>query len=90
MVADIVDDHVGRPQPSGEFGDGVGVANVDEELQYAGMGGAGNGITLANDILAPYFTGLCNDDQRDRWLPGLAAGTLIPACLLYTSDAADE
>ena len=52
---------------------------VNEELQYAGMGGAGNGITLANDILAPYFTGLCNDDQRDRWLPGLAAGTLIPA-----------
>ncbi len=52
---------------------------VNEELQYAGMGGAGNGITLVNDILAPYFTELANDEQRDRWLPGLASGELITA-----------
>ncbi len=52
---------------------------VNEELQYAGMGGAGNGITLVNDILAPYFTELANDEQRDRWLPGLATGELISA-----------
>ena len=52
---------------------------VNEELQYAGMGGAGNGMTLVNDILAPYFAELCNDEQRDRWLPGLASGALISA-----------
>ena len=52
---------------------------VNEELQYAGMGGAGNGMTLVNDILAPYFTELCNDEQKDRWLPGLASGELISA-----------
>ena len=54
-------------------------AIVNEELQYAGMGGAGNGITLVNDILAPYFTELANDDQKQRWFPGLASGELIPA-----------
>ncbi|MEM8708396.1 MAG: acyl-CoA dehydrogenase family protein [Actinomycetota bacterium] len=52
---------------------------VNEELQYAGMGGAGNGMTLVNDILAPYFTELCTDEQKDRWLPGLASGELISA-----------
>ena len=54
-------------------------AIVNEELQYAGLGGAGNGMTLVNDILAPYFTELCNDEQKDRWLPGLASGELISA-----------
>ena len=54
-------------------------AIVNEELQYAGMGGAGNGITLVNDILAPYFTELANDEQRQRWFPGLASGVLISA-----------
>ncbi|MEM9466844.1 MAG: acyl-CoA dehydrogenase family protein [Actinomycetota bacterium] len=52
---------------------------VNEELQYAGMGGAGNGMTLVNDILAPYFVELCTDEQRDRWMPGLAGGELISA-----------
>lgn len=52
---------------------------VNEELQYAGMGGAGNGMTLVNDIVAPYFAELCDAEQRDRWLPGLACGELISA-----------
>ncbi|MEM9202897.1 MAG: acyl-CoA dehydrogenase family protein [Actinomycetota bacterium] len=52
---------------------------VNEELQYAGMGGAGNGITLVNDVVAPYFSELTNDEQRDRWLPGLSSGELISA-----------
>jgi len=52
---------------------------VNEELQYAGLGGAGNGITLVNDILAPYFIELSTAEQRDRWLPGLASGDLISA-----------
>ena len=52
---------------------------INEELQYAGLGGAGNGITLVNDILAPYFIELSTAEQRDRWLPGLASGELISA-----------
>lgn len=52
---------------------------ITEELARANMGGAGNGIALANDILAPYFLEYCNDEQADRWMPGLATGTLIPA-----------
>jgi alkylation response protein AidB-like acyl-CoA dehydrogenase len=50
-----------------------------EEVQRAGMGGAGLGITLHNDIVLPYFLTYCDDAQRDRWLPGIVSGDLITA-----------
>jgi alkylation response protein AidB-like acyl-CoA dehydrogenase len=52
---------------------------ISEELQRAGVNGAGLGITLHNDICMPYFLRYSNDEQRDRWLPGIAAGELITA-----------
>ncbi len=54
-------------------------AIIGEELALAGIGGAGNGITLHNDITTPYFTDICDDDQKARWLPGIASGSLITA-----------
>ena len=50
-----------------------------EELASAGIGGAGLGITLHNDITTPYFVEYCNDEQAARWLPGIASGDLITA-----------
>jgi alkylation response protein AidB-like acyl-CoA dehydrogenase len=50
-----------------------------EELAYAGTGGAGLGLTLHNDICLPYFLSLATDEQKDRWLPGIASGELITA-----------
>jgi len=52
---------------------------VAEELARANLGGAGNGIGLVNDITTPYFLEYCNDEQAERWMPGLAAGELISA-----------
>lgn len=52
---------------------------VAEEFAYAGIGGAGLGITLHNDITIPYYLELTNDEQRQRWLPGIASGDLITA-----------
>jgi len=52
---------------------------IAEELASAGIGGAGLGLGLHNDITTPYFLELCNDEQAARWLPGIAAGTLITA-----------
>ncbi|MER7555919.1 acyl-CoA dehydrogenase family protein [Nocardioides sp. NPDC126508] len=37
------------------------------------------GVGLSNDIVIPYFTDLTNDEQKRRWLPGIAAGELIVA-----------
>jgi alkylation response protein AidB-like acyl-CoA dehydrogenase len=52
---------------------------IGEELQRSGTGGAGLGITLHNDICLPYFTSLCTDEQKERWLPGICSGELITA-----------
>ena len=54
-------------------------AIIGEELMYAGTGGAGLGITLHNDITLPYFLELTNEEQKQRWLPGICDGTLITA-----------
>jgi alkylation response protein AidB-like acyl-CoA dehydrogenase len=52
---------------------------INEEVQASGVGGAGLGLTLHNDICLPYFLRYCTDAQRRRWLPGIAAGELITA-----------
>ena len=52
---------------------------IDEELAAANLGGAGNGISLVNDITTPYFLEYCTDEQAERWMPGLASGELISA-----------
>ena len=54
-------------------------AIIGEELAFAGIGGAGLGLTLHNDITTPYFVEYCNDEQAARWLPGIASGELITA-----------
>jgi alkylation response protein AidB-like acyl-CoA dehydrogenase len=52
---------------------------IAEEFAKAGIGGSGLGITLHNDVLTPYFVAYCNDEQSQRWLPGIASGELITA-----------
>jgi len=52
---------------------------IAEEFAAAGIGGAGLGLTLHNDITTPYFLEVCNDEQKQRWLPGIASGELITA-----------
>ena len=41
---------------------------IDEEIQAAGAGGAGLGLSLHNDICLPYFLAYCTDEQRARLL----------------------
>ncbi len=52
---------------------------IGEEAQHAGVGSFGLGITLHNDICLPYFLRYCTEEQRERWLGGIASGELITA-----------
>jgi len=54
-------------------------AVIDEEFTGGGAGGSGMCVTLHNDICVPYFLSYCTDEQKDRWLPGLANGELMTA-----------
>ena len=67
-----------------EFG-GSGISDfrynliIVEELSDAGVAAVGAGMTLHNDITLPYFLKYCTEEQKQRWLPGIAAGSLITA-----------
>jgi alkylation response protein AidB-like acyl-CoA dehydrogenase len=50
-----------------------------EEIAAAGANSVGLGLTLHNDITTPYFLTYADDDQKRRWLPGIASGELITA-----------
>ncbi|MGF1599366.1 MAG: acyl-CoA dehydrogenase family protein [Acidimicrobiales bacterium] len=52
---------------------------IDEEIMRAGVMASGMCITLHNDICLPYFTNLTNEEQKARWLPGIASGELMTA-----------
>ncbi|MGA1723596.1 MAG: acyl-CoA dehydrogenase family protein, partial [Ilumatobacteraceae bacterium] len=61
-----------------------------EELAMAGIGGAGLGITLHNDVTAPYYLELCDDEQRRRWLPLIASGEAITAIAMTEPGAGSD
>jgi alkylation response protein AidB-like acyl-CoA dehydrogenase len=50
-----------------------------EVIQAEGVGPAGLGMVLHNDICLPYLLSLGTDDQKARWLPGVSSGELITA-----------
>jgi len=52
---------------------------VAEEICAADVYPAGLGMTLHSDVCLPYFLDYCNDEQKKRWLPGIASGELITA-----------
>ena len=47
---------------------------IGEEIQAAGVGGAGLGITLHNDICLPYFLRYCTDEQTRALAAGHRVG----------------
>jgi len=52
---------------------------LSEESARAGAAAAGLGLTLHTDICTPYLLRLTNEEQKRRWLPGVASGELITA-----------
>jgi long-chain-acyl-CoA dehydrogenase len=52
---------------------------IGEECQRAAVGSFGLGCSVHTDICLPYFLTYCNEEQRGRWLGGIASGELIAA-----------
>jgi acyl-CoA dehydrogenase len=52
---------------------------LTEEASRSGVGDALIGPGLHSDVCLPYLLASCTDEQRERWLPGVASGELILA-----------
>ena len=63
-------------------------AVVAEELSRAMVSGVF--FTLHSDIVAPYIEHHGSDEQRRRWLPGMAAGTTIGAIAMTEPGAGSD
>jgi alkylation response protein AidB-like acyl-CoA dehydrogenase len=62
---------------------GGGVAdfryNVIKTEELARVGASGVGFPLHDDVVVPYFLKYANDEQKQRFLPGMVSGELITA-----------
>ena len=79
------------PQVPEEYG-GPGLdfsfnAIVGEELSY--MGSAA-GFTLQSDIVADYIVHYASEEQKQRYLPGMVAGTTISAIAMTEPGAGSD
>ena len=63
---------------------------IGEQIAAAGIGGTGLGMSLHNDICLPYFLAYCTDEQKQRWLPGIASGELITAIAMTEPGAGSD
>ncbi len=63
---------------------------MGEELARFGTLGAGQGVLLHNDIVLPYFLAYANEEQKQRWLPGICAGTLITAIAMSEPNTGSD
>ena len=63
---------------------------IVEELMRGDAMASGICITLHNDVCLPYFLDLANDEQRRRWLPGLASGDLMSAIAMTEPGAGSD
>ena len=63
---------------------------LGEQIAVAGITGTGLGLSLHNDICLPYFLAYANDEQKARWLPGIASGQLITAIAMTEPGAGSD
>ncbi len=52
-------------------------AVLNEEAARRGLAAFALAFTMQNDVALPYLLELCNEEQRERWLPGVVSGELV-------------
>lgn len=71
------------PQVCSDYGGAGGSflhnAVVIEELAYAGVAGPQTDLSVHNDVCAGYIEHFGSEEQKHRWLPGMADGSVVCA-----------
>ncbi|MGA7227834.1 MAG: acyl-CoA dehydrogenase family protein [Acidimicrobiia bacterium] len=81
----LPEEHGGGGVPDFRFN-----AVVIEELVKGDAFASGICITLHNDVCLPYYIRLADDEQRARWMPGLASGDLMSAIAMTEPGAGSD
>jgi alkylation response protein AidB-like acyl-CoA dehydrogenase len=63
---------------------------IVEELARLGVTSSGNAFTLHNDIVLPYILGNATQEQRQRWLPGMANGEIVGAIAMTEPNTGSD
>jgi alkylation response protein AidB-like acyl-CoA dehydrogenase len=63
---------------------------VTEELTRIGANSLSAGFGLQDDIAIPYIVDLGTDEQKARWLPGMASGEIIGAIAMTEPGAGSD
>ena len=61
-----------------------------EEAARAGVSPIALGFALQSDMCMPYFLNLADEEQKRRWLPGIADGSLITAIAITEPNAGSD
>jgi long-chain-acyl-CoA dehydrogenase len=85
---------IGLSVPEGFGGPGVNDFRyryvVTEELTRIGANSLSAGFGLQDDIAIPYVVDLGTDEQKARWLPGMASGEVIGAIAMTEPGAGSD
>ncbi|MFT3871616.1 MAG: acyl-CoA dehydrogenase family protein [Nocardioides sp.] len=65
-------------------------AVLSEEAAYAGVAPAILGPTLQADVCMPYLLELTTEEQKQRWLPGVASGETVVAIAMTEPGAGSD
>jgi alkylation response protein AidB-like acyl-CoA dehydrogenase len=63
---------------------------VQEELARVHAASVASGFSLQDDIAAPYLVEIGTEEQKQRWLPGMAEGRLIGAIAMTEPGAGSD
>lgn len=61
-----------------------------EEFALANAAALSNSFTLQDDVVLPYILSLANEEQRQRWLPGMTTGDIIGAIAMTEPAAGSD
>lgn len=63
---------------------------ISEETARIGAMSAGQGISLHNDIVIPYFLVYASEEQKSRWLPRMCSGEIITAIAMSEPNTGSD
>lgn len=63
---------------------------VGEEIARMGFGALSTSVMVHSDIVAPYISHLCNDAQKQQWLPKMVSGEVVGAIAMTEPGAGSD